>query len=311
MKRCAFTAAIFFTCAALAGVAPAFAQSTSTSANFALLHAPPGDSVGGGRMTGATVVADVSIGDPASGLVSNVTGGGVQAKCNFVGQLYDVASVSIAASPATINEGGTRQLTATATLDDATTLALNGLAAWDYSPPITFIDTNSGVATAGAVFQNMQTQILASYRGVTGNIQLNVLNVNPDNFGAYASDGLDDDWQVLYFGQPPNANAAPTADPDGDGRDNRLEFLSGFLPTDPESAFQFTISGFSSPGVMDFNLNKVIPGRTYTLKESSNLIAPFVTVSDFSASTEETDKLIQDPSAPSGRNFYIIEISKP
>lgn len=105
--------------------------------------------------------------------------------------------------------------------------------------------------------------------------------------------------------------AAANADPDGDGRNNFFEFLSGFDPTSAASFFRFAVIGFSGPSVLDFRLNKVIPGRTYTLRESPNLIAPFVPVGSFSVSSEETNKLVQDTAAPAGRNFYQIEIAKP
>ncbi len=302
-----------FTCALLLAGASAFAQSSSTSASFTLLHAPAGDLAGGGRVAnaGATVVADISVGDAAAGTVSAVTAGGVQAKGNLIGQLYDPRTMTVTATPPTIAEGGARPLLATATLDDATTLPLTGLAVWDFTAPLTAIDQPTAVATAGSVFQNTQCLAIATYRGLVESVTLTVLNVNPDNFGTYGGDGLDDDWQVLHFGQPPNANAAPTADPDFDGRNNRFEFLSGFLPTDPASFFRFTITGFSAANVMDFRVNKAIPGRTYTLQESPNLTAPFVPVGSFSVNAEETNKLVQDTGAPSGQNFYRIEIAKP
>ncbi len=304
---------VLFLCVLLAGLATTFPQSTSISATYALLHAPAGDLGGGGRMTnaGATVTADISVGDPASGLVSNVSANGVVTKGNLVGQLTDVTGLTLTSASPTVNEGGSVQFNALQVLDDATLSAVPATSVtWTANGPLSGIST-VGLATAAAVFQNT----VATAQGVLGStsatLPLTVVNVNLDNFGAFGSDGLDDDWQVLYFGQPPNVNAAPTGDPDGDGRNNRLEFLSGFLPTDPASAFQFTILGFSGPGVMDFRLNKVLPGRTYTLKESSNLIAPFVTVNTLTVSAEETNKLVQDPGAPANRNFYIIEITKP
>ena len=57
------------------------------------------------------MTADLSIGDIASGTVSNLTGGGVQTKGNLIGQLTDPRTVTVSVSPATIDEGGTRQLT--------------------------------------------------------------------------------------------------------------------------------------------------------------------------------------------------------
>jgi titin len=57
---------------------------------------------------------------------------------------------------------------------------------------------------------------------------------DPDSNG----DGLPDLWQVQYFGSFTSPNAAPTADPDGDGQNNLAEFLSGTDPTNSASAFR-------------------------------------------------------------------------
>lgn len=224
-----------FSCLILASASQAFAQSTSTSPSFVLLHAPAGDLAGGGRVANAsgTVVAEISVGDAASGAVSAGTAAGVQTKGNLIGQLTDPRTVTVAASPTTINEGGTRQLTPTATLDDATTLPLTGLVLWTFGAPISTIDALTAVATASPVFQNTPRQVTATFRGVSGSLSLTVLNVSLDNYFQYAGDGMDDAWQVSNFGLPPNANAGPNANGDGDLFNNFLEFAFG---TDPNNA---------------------------------------------------------------------------
>lgn len=258
------------------------------------------------------MTADLSIGDIASGTVSNLTGGGVQTKGNLIGQLTDPRTVTVSVSPATIDEGGTRQLTLLATMDDATTLNLTGLTLWTFGVPISTIDAVNAVATAGSVFANTPRQVTATFQGVSGDLTLTVLNANPDNYFAYAADGLYDDWQVLHLGPPPNANAAPTVDADGDGRNNRTEFLSGFSPTDPASFLEFIFQGFSSGNVMDFRLNKVIPGRTYTVKANTDLTTtPTPVGSPLSVVSEQTNQLFQDPAANGRRKCYCLEISKP
>ena len=128
---------------------PAFAQSTSSSASYTLLLAPAGDAGGGGPVAnaGSTVTAEISTGDPVSGVVSNVTAMGVQAKGNLVGQLYDATGVIVSAAPATVDEGDTRQLDAEATMDDATTLALDPQdVAWSESSAAL-----SGISVLGTV----------------------------------------------------------------------------------------------------------------------------------------------------------------
>jgi len=48
-------------------------------------------------------------------------------------------------------------------------------------------------------------------------------------------DGLPDAWQIQYFGSVRAANAAPTADPDGDGLNNLEEYRLGTNPQNPDS----------------------------------------------------------------------------
>lgn len=53
------------------------------------------------------------------------------------------------------------------------------------------------------------------------------------------TDGIDDSWQVQYFGQPPNPLAAPNADADGTGQNNLFKFIAGLNPLDGS---RFTLS---------------------------------------------------------------------
>jgi len=318
MKMLPLLAVTIFTCALLLAVAPALAQSTSTSASYTLLHAPAGDLAGGGRVTnaGATVIADISVGDPVSGAVSAVTAGGAQAKGNLIGQLTDPKTFTIAAIPGAVNEGGTSQLSGQAVMDDGSTLGVTPTqVAWSVGfGPVASL-TAGGLVTTSPVLGPTSARLNGLFLGVADpdGTLLNVIDTGEsDTFAQYSGDGIDDGWQALYFGQPPNANAAPTADPDGDGRNNRLEFLSGFVPTDPASAFQFTITSFTSPGVAELRLNKVIPGRTYTVKANANLVTPPTTVgAPFTVASEETNRLFQDGAATGARKFYYLEISKP
>ncbi len=307
------------TAALLGGLAPAFAQSTlsNASGSVVVLLAPPGDLAGGGRVSnaGGTLVVDVSVGDPASGVVSNVTGGGVRTKGNFIGQLVDPVSLAINGSPNPVNEGGTSQLSGIVTMDDGTTLHPSATAiAWSVGfGPVASL-TLGGLVTTAPVLGPTSARLNGTFQGVADpdGTLLNVIDTGEsDTFQQYAADQIDDGWQIAYFGLPPNANAAPTADPDGDGRNNRFEFLSGFVPTDPGSFFQFTITGLNA-SVADLRLNKVIPGRTYRVKANTDLIAtPTLVGAPFTVASEQTDRLFQDAAATGGKKFYYLEISKP
>jgi hypothetical protein len=54
-------------------------------------------------------------------------------------------------------------------------------------------------------------------------------------FPDFNFDGLDDRWQRKYWSPFTRPEAAPNADPDGDGFVNRREFVMGSDPTDPNS----------------------------------------------------------------------------
>ena len=105
---------------------------------------------GGSRATSADYTSDGSVGN-----VSGTSSGTYSAKSGYLGQLYEVTGFTITAAPATINESASKQLIAAHTLDDTTLLAFDAnLVSWSVlSGPLTAINA-SGLATAGAVFQN-------------------------------------------------------------------------------------------------------------------------------------------------------------
>ena len=112
------------------------------------------DSTGGGTRTTSTAYTN----DGSAGGIVGISSVAVPAetmKHGYIAQLTEVTALQLAASPTTINEGTTRQLTATATLDDATTTALLATdVTWSVpGAPLTSIST-SGLTTAGIVYQN-------------------------------------------------------------------------------------------------------------------------------------------------------------
>lgn len=156
-------------------------------------------------------------------------------RTGFAGALYDVTAMQVTASPTTINENATRQLNGTPVLDDATTLAATPSSiAWNVlSGPIASISTG-GLATAATVYQNTAATVQGTFGGVSGTLALTVLNVNNDDFGSYAADGLSDLWQVQNFGLN-NPNAGPAANPDADPYNNLLEYAFGTNPNNAAS----------------------------------------------------------------------------
>ncbi len=317
--RPAFLSALAFALALLLILPDASAQSppagsTSASASYELLHSSAGNASGGGRATtaGAAITADLSVGDPASGHVTTLTTGGVQTKGNLIGQLYDATAITATATPPAVNEGATTQITARARLDDGTTLDLRHARGtrWEPGPALAAFDPLTGLATAASVTADTPSHVTVTWRSREGRAAFTILNV--PGGPTYAGDALDDDWQELHFGPPPNINAAPDADPDGDGQDNLTEFLAGTTPTNPSSFLQLSITGFSAPGVLDFRLSKVLPGRTYTLKANADLASPPVIIgTPLTPAAEQPNQLFQDHAATGPRKFYTLEITQP
>lgn len=239
------------------------------------------------------------------------TSSNVTSKSGYIGQLYDVAALQVAAAPGTINEGGTRQLSASLLLDDATTLPVSASAVtWIVqSGPLTDISSN-GLVTAATVFQNSVASVQGLYSGVAGTLGLTVLDTIPDNFGAYAGDGIGDDWQVQYFGQN-NPAAAPAMDPDGDGQNNLFEFTAGLIPTDRASVFTVSLNiPAGQPAQRAVVFTPRLAGRTYTVKTSTTL-SGWTDLAGATVSDNGTERTVTDVNASGSRQFYRVDISLP
>jgi uncharacterized repeat protein (TIGR03806 family) len=76
-------------------------------------------------------------------------------------------------------------------------------------------------------------------------------------------------WTTGHLGSLPPADQLPTADPDGDGRDNRSEFLAYTDPTNPDSAPAPT--AVSITGALLSITFPDLPGRGMILQSSANL----------------------------------------
>ena len=153
-----------------------------------------------------------------------------------------MTGLALTATSLNVNEGAALQLTAWQLLDDATFLAVPAASvAWSVqSGPLTGIST-AGVATAGIVYQDNAATAQGIFSGNTGALGLTVKNVNPDDFGSYAGDEIDDGWQNQYFGLN-NPNAAPHVDFDGTGQTNLFKYIAGLDPLDANSRFTLRAS---------------------------------------------------------------------
>ncbi len=271
-----------------------------TSANYTL--APDTVDSGGLRGTSPNYTVNASATSGGAGTSTIYT-----ARTGFAGQLNDATVLQLNASPLTVNEGGTRQLNATLLFGDSTTTPLApGSVSWNVqSGPLTGISA-SGLATGAAVYQNTAAAARGTYQTLNATLNLTVLDTFPDNFGAYAGDGLPDSWQVQYFGTN-NPLAGPSRDPDGDGQDNRFEYNACLVPNDPLSTFSFSISDAPGGG-HQVTFSPRQPGCTYSLQGSNDLTlwAPVAgTVTDAGAV-----RTILDPAGTGERRFYFIRVQR-
>ena len=266
---------------------------------------------GGRRATSASYTHDGSVGLVAG--LSTVAAPAETAKSGYVAQLTDVTGLTLTAASLDVNETATDQLAAWLALDDATFLAVPAASvAWSVqSGPLTGISAAS-VATAGIVYQDTAATAQGVFSGNTGTLGLTVKNVNPDDFGSYATDGLDDAWQNQYFGLN-NPNAAPAADPDGDGENNLFEFTAGLIPNDPQSRFTFTIQSVpGQPTQKKLIFAPRLTDRTYAVKFKTDLDAgTWATLPGATFTDNGLERTVTDPTATEPKKFYQVEIGKP
>ncbi|MDZ4405736.1 hypothetical protein [Prosthecobacter sp.] len=289
----------------------------------AALHAGPRSSTnynvvtdtadgGGKRATSVNYTNDGSAGGISG--TSTVAAPAATAKAGYLGQLYEVTGLQLAATPATVSENATRLLSAVQVLDDLTTLAVpTASITWSVqSGPLTSIST-AGLATAGTVYQDTLATAQGSYAGNTGTLGLTVLNVNTDDIPGYTGDGLDDAWQVQYFGLS-NPNAEPSIDADFDGQTNLFEFTAGLSPISAASRFLLHNAPVpNQPGQMRLVISPRLPDRTYTVKTSPTLgpAAIWTDLTGFTTSDNGSERTVTDTSATGTQKFYRVQITKP
>ena len=238
-----------------------------------------------------------------------------KARQGFAAQLFEITALQITAAQSTLNETASLALQGALLLDDATTTSLPATSiTWSIqSGPLASIST-AGLATAATVPANTAATAQGAYGGFTGALALTVLDSLPDNFGAYAGDGLGDDWQVQFFGQPPNANAGPLADPDFDGHTNLFEFTAGITPTDANSRFLLRIEPIAGqPLQKAIIFSPRFASRAYVVTSSATLGpgATFTPLTSPATSDSGSERTVTDTNATGGARFYRVEIVRP
>lgn len=290
-------------------------QTTRASANYSLIEETT--DLGGGTVVGsaAYAVRGTALGQPIAAAVQKSTA--YSDKPGFVGQLYDVRGlrVSGAGGASSVNERATLQLSAAPLLDDNTLLAAldpNTVMWAVVSGPVASVSA-AGVATAGTVYQNTAATVRGTSSTLSGTGTFTVVNINLDDYGAYASDGIDDAWQVHYFGLPPNAQAGPLVDADGTGQNNLFKYVAGLNPLDPTARFVLTVAAVAGqPGQKILTFSPVYSGRTYTVQSAGSLTQPnWATLPGATVSVNGTTGTVTDPNATSASRFYRVLVSLP
>jgi len=289
---------------------PAAHAGSRSSTNYTV----PADTAdaGGQGATSASYTSDGSVGGVAG--ISSVATPSETLKAGYIGQLYEVTALQLAAAPPMVNEGGTRQLSAAQLLDDGTVLAVDANSiTWSVmAGPFSGISAG-GLATAGTVYQDTLATAQGVFGGLTGTLNVTVINVNTDDLPGYVGDGIDDAWQVQHFGLN-NPLAGPTQNPDFDEHDNLFEFIAGLIPTDASSRFRISSAPVpSQPGQMNIVISPRLPDRTYTVRWSPTLgpATEWNPLTSFSVTDEGSTRTITDLDATGSRKFYKVEITKP
>ena len=263
----------------------------------------------GGIGAGGRYSQTASVGGVGGGAAS--AGAKAVARNGFAGQLFEATNLVLNASPLAINEGGTSQLAAIATLDDGTVSHLAGRDLfWRVSSgPVVSIGAQ-GLLTAANVYQRSSARIEGRYPGKNSFIDIGVLNVGDDDFGIYAHDGLPDLWQVQNFGEN-NPRGVSSADADGDDQSNFAEFIAGTSPTNAESHFSIelaTLPGEPSQKYLLFSPR--LYDRSYTVEYSLDLGAGFKPLTNASQLDFDATRVVLDPNATEPNKFYRVKISR-
>lgn len=265
---------------------------------------------GGGRSVSAAYVNHGSV--AGIGGVSSAGAPVLLAKHSYVGQLYELAGLNVTAADTNVNEGATWQLNAIATLDDTSVLPLAGpQVVWSVvSGPIAGINS-SGLATADYVYQDTAAAVRGDSGGPFNLLGLRIVNIGNDDFGLYAGDGMEDGWQAAHFGTN-NPNAAPGADPDGDGQTNYFEWVADTLPTNAQSRFHLSIAAApSQPTWKDIQFSPCYPSRTYSVRHCANLMTGAFCALTGTVSDVGDVRTVTDTNAPAAARFYQVRIVCP
>ena len=131
------------------------------------------------------------------------------------------------------------------------------------------------------------------------------------------SDGIPDWWTQQYFGHPTGQAgdlSRPGDDPDGDGRTNAQEYITGTNPKVADvTASQLNINR-TSPTTLTLTF-QTIRDRLYQIFYSSSLTGPWLPAGSASSGTGSTGTYIDNgsdtgsPPTTGQKRFYKLQVS--
>ena len=263
------------------------------------------DLAGGSSRQTARYTLDDAIG---GWTLDSESGTGTWVKPDFCGSLVDPKALEITSPVTQLGEGQSVQLASRIRCDDGSYWSDGVTAAWAVvSGPL--LHTGGGWVNAQPVYRSSNALVSASGAGLTGEASLLVLNTHLDNFGFYATDGVDDDWQVHYFGLD-NPDGGRGADPDHDGQDNYYEFTAGTRPDSDSDAFELDLRRLA--GAIQVGFGPMTTGRTYRVERVTNLVTEvWAGVTNLQPVAPETMVYLTDTQMVDNLQFYRVQIDHP
>jgi len=163
------------------------------------------------------------------------------------------------------------------------------------------IGTPSNATTATLTILNCQTngQVRLRVSNVAGTT--NLIGMNVTVLKDFDNDGIADIWEVQY-GMSTNNSADASLDSDGDGMNNRDEYLSGTNPTNALSVLTLDLTPTNS-SVLQFTAQSNI---SYMILMKTNLNSDWNNVSNVAPQNAPRSIRFPDGSTNSQRYYRVL-----